>query len=168
MRDSVSGPPHALEAHIWLLHESFLQRAGRPLLSDVSTPADALRAFSNSAMAIVSHGTEMDPIFNYGNPTALNLFEMDWDRFTRTPSRHSAELPERGERMRLLNTVSQDGIIHDYSGIRISATGRRFRIFQASVWNLQDPSGNYRGQAAAFANWEFLEADTALCPNPSS
>jgi len=49
--------------------------------------------------------------------------------------------------------VRVSGIIKDYAGIRISATGRRFRIGQAIVWNLIDAAGTCHGQAATFARW---------------
>jgi hypothetical protein len=56
----------------------------------------------------------------------------------------------------LLTAVTQQGYIDDYSGIRISRTGRRFRILQATVWNLIDAHDRYAGQAASFDRWEFL------------
>ena len=58
-------------------------------------------------------------MLTYGNQTALDLFEMEWDEFTSTPSRFTAETPERAERERLLNAVQANGFIDDYSGIRI-------------------------------------------------
>ncbi len=81
---------------------------------------------------------------------------MSWDELTRTPSRLTAEAPNREERARLLAAVTAHGFIDDYSGIRISKTGRRFRIAQATVWNLLDEHGIYAGQAAMFSRWEFL------------
>ena len=72
------------------------------------------------------------------------------------PSRLTAEAPNREERARLLAQVTQHGFIDDYSGIRISTRGRRFRIAQATVWNLRDETGHPCGQAAMFAHWEFL------------
>jgi len=66
------------------------------------------------------------------------------------------EAPNREERARLLAAVTARGFIDDYSGIRISKTGRRFRIAQATVWNLLDEHGRYAGQAAMFSRWEFL------------
>jgi hypothetical protein len=105
---------------------------------------------------LVSHGTEEDPVLNYGNAAALKLWEMSWEELTRTPSRLTAEAPNREERARLLAAVTKNGFIDDYSGIRISQTGRRFRIAQATVWNLLDEKGNYAGQAAKFSHWEFL------------
>jgi hypothetical protein len=62
----------------------------------------------------------------------------------------------RDERQRLLDRVTRSGIIDDYAGVRISASGRRFRIVNASVWNLTDDDGRPAGQAAAFSDWTPL------------
>jgi len=105
---------------------------------------------------LVSHGTEADPVFWYGNRAALELWELDWPAFTRTPSRYTAEAPVREERARLLDRVTRTGFIDDYSGVRISRTGKRFRIRQAVVWNLRDERGMPAGQAASFTDWEPL------------
>lgn len=133
---------------------SYLQLAGQPLVPDKTETVDALW---HSPMAIVAHGTEADPVFFFGNLTALSLFEMDFASFTRLPSRQSAEPLQREERDRLLARVSQAGIVDDYQGVRISARARRFRIWNASVWNLTDDEGRAAGQAAAFSDWAYLE-----------
>jgi hypothetical protein len=62
----------------------------------------------------------------------------------------------RDERADFLRRVRENGFVDDYSGIRISGKGRRFRIRQATVWNVLDASGRYAGQAATFSSWEFL------------
>ena len=59
-------------------------------------------------------------------------------------------------RAELLDRVTRAGFIDDYAGIRISKTGKRFRIWQAVVWNLRDRQGAFAGQAASFTDWEFL------------
>jgi hypothetical protein len=105
---------------------------------------------------VVSHGTEADPVLNYGNQAALDLWEITWEELTRTPSRLTAEAPNREERARLLAVVTSHGFMDNYSGIRISRSGRRFRIDQAIVWNLFNAEGQYCGQAATFDRWEFL------------
>ncbi|MEY4691903.1 MAG: hypothetical protein RIT19_2228 [Verrucomicrobiota bacterium] len=110
---------------------------------------------------LVSHGIEDDPIFWYGNRAALELWELDWDAFTRTPSRYTAEAPLREERALLLDRVTRLGFIDDYSGIRISRTGKRFRIRRAVVWNLRDERGGRAGQAASFTDWEPTTMKTA-------
>ena len=63
----------------------------------------------------------------------------------------------RQERAALLSRVSRDNYIDDYSGVRITKTGKRFRIDQATVWNVVDSdTGDYLGQAAVFSYWSFL------------
>lgn len=132
---------------------SYRRLTGRPLVAGEGDPL--LRLWS-APFAIVAHGTEPDPIFFFGNRAALSLFELDFGAFTQLASRFSAEPLLREERARLLDRVTRDGIIHDYAGVRISATGRRFRISNASVWNLTDDQGRPVGQAAAFAEWAYV------------
>lgn len=93
---------------------------------------------------------------NYGNRAALALWEMSWEELTRTPSRLTAEAPNREARAKLLEAVARRGFIDDYSGVRISKTGRRFRIARATVWNLLTGDNQPCGQAAMFDRWEFL------------
>ena len=148
---SASNGYHA--AHVRLLCESFERLTGQPLLG-VSAER-ALAAF-NAPFVLVSHNTAADPIFNYANRQALELFELTWAQMAALPSRKSAEPVERAERERLMHRVRNDGFIDDYAGIRVTSTGRRFRIEQAVVWNLIDDDGKLQGQAATFANWTFL------------
>ncbi len=122
----------------------------------VRAPLELAEKIFHAPFVLVAHGTEADPILNYGNAAALALWEMSWEEFTRTPSRLTAEAPNREARARLLAAVTANGFIDDYSGIRISKTGRRFRIAQATVWNLLDERENYSGQAAMFSHWEFI------------
>ena len=129
---------------------------GRELLPEASATADFARSVFEAAFVLVSHGIQLDPILNYGNRTALALWEMTWEELTRTPSRLTAEAPNRAERARLLQAVTERGYIDDYSGIRISKTGRRFHIKRATVWNLLTEEGKPCGQAAMFDHWDFL------------
>ncbi|EFM10554.1 MEKHLA domain protein [Paenibacillus curdlanolyticus YK9] len=80
--------------------------------------------------------------------------ERDWAAFTSTPSRLTAEPMIREDRDRFLQLVAQQGYVDQYTGIRVSATGRRFYIRNTTVWNLIDAEGIYRGQAAAFAAYD--------------
>jgi hypothetical protein len=89
---------------------------------------DVVSALWWAPQVIVAHGTEPDPIFFFGNRMALSLFEMTLDAFTSMPSRLSAEPLQRSARR-------PRRLIDDYTGIRISATGRQFRIERA-IWNI--------------------------------
>lgn len=140
-----------LQRRLALIGESYQRLTGRTLLDDPGT-----EALWNAPRVIVAHGTEADPVFFYGNWQALDVFEMDFASFTRLPSRFSAEAQTRDERAILLERVSRDGYIGDYAGVRISATGKRFRIEQAVVWNLVDAEGVCHGQAATFDHWQWL------------
>lgn len=142
--------------HSVILAASHRRFTGRELCPGVSDPLELARVLHQAAFVVVSHGTEADPILTYGNAAALALWEMSWEELTRTPSRLTAEAPERAERARLLEAVATHGFIDDYSGIRISRTGRRFRIDQATVWNLVTAEGAPCGQAATFKHWTYL------------
>ena len=119
----------------------------------VSDPQLARRLYE-APFVVVSHGIETDPVLNYGNHAALERWELTWETFTQTPSRFTAEAPAREERARLLEEVTRHGFIANYAGIRISSTGKRFRISEAVVWNLVDFDGKPAGQAATFDRWE--------------
>ena len=132
-----------------LIAESFQRLTGQKLIDSDGDLWTAPRA-------ILAHGTEPDPVFFYGNALALSLFEMTPEQFAQLPSRLSTEPVHRDERARLLDRVTRDGYIDDYAGIRVSATGRRFRIEQAVVWNVIDAEGTIHGQAATFDRWTML------------
>jgi len=146
--------PLAGVARLQLLVDSHRRLTGRPLLE--APGGDLAEAVWQAPQVIVAHGTEVDPVFFYGNALALQVFAMDFAAFTRLPSRYSAEPLAREERAQLLERVSRDGFIDDYAGVRIAADGRRFRIEQAVVWNLVDAAGQCHGQAASFARWVDL------------
>lgn len=141
---------------VQLITRSLKHWTGRDLCAGGFSPAQLAEKIFQAPFVLVSHGLEADPVLNYGNATALALWEMSWAELTRTPSRLTAEAPNREERARLLMAVAANGFMDDYSGIRISKAGRRFRIAQATVWNLLDERGKYSGQAAMFLRWDFL------------
>jgi hypothetical protein len=136
-----------------LLLSSFANMLGRELVSREGSPLDQAERLFRAPFIVVSHGTEADPILNYANVAALALWEMTPAQFMQTPSRLTAEPMHRDERARLLERTRRDGYADDYSGVRISATGKRFRIERAIVWNLTDAVGSHRGQAAMFSDW---------------
>lgn len=143
-------------AHAKCLVRSYQHFTGRKLIAEHGSAAELVQALDEAPFVLVSHGTEADPILNYGNATALELWEMPWDEFTKTPSRLTAEAPNREERARLLAAVTAHGFIDNYSGVRISKTGRRFLITQATVWNLLTEEGLPCGQAASFKSWSWI------------
>jgi len=146
-----------LAGHVQLLCDSLRRVTQRDLINPALHGVEAAKALFIAPFVVLSHNTDADPIFNYANRTALDLFELTWTQLTTLPSRQSAEPPNQNERARLLAEVTTSGFIDNYSGIRISRSGRRFLITRATVWNLVDAMGNHQGQAATFSEWEFLE-----------
>ncbi|NIO08803.1 MAG: MEKHLA domain-containing protein [Deltaproteobacteria bacterium] len=145
-----------LKDHVELLLSSFKHWTGREILEkDFSLEQQAHDLFY-APFAVASHDTCEDPVLNYGNQTALDLWETSWEEFTRMPSRLTAEAVIREERKRLLEKVNTDGFIDDYRGVRISTKGKRFMIEKATVWNLINAAGDYRGQAVVFSEWKYI------------
>ncbi len=140
--------------HSQYLLNSFKTLTGQEL-SD-RTPSIEVQAQNlfDANFVIVSHNTEADPIFNYGNQVALDLWEFDWQQFTTLPSRLSAEPLAQIHRDRLLQAVKEQGYIANYRSVRITRTGKRFWVENAIIWNVTDDSGQGIGQAASFSKWK--------------
>ena len=136
--------------HAALLCDSYQSLLNKPLLPTGDCDASIADLFE-ADFALLSHGIEADPIFNFGNRAALNLFEYSWDEFIQLPSRLSAKPLAREARQQLLDTVDRQGYIDNYSGIRVSASGKEFMIENGVVWNIVDKQGVYCGQAARIA-----------------
>lgn len=139
--------------HVRLLRDSLRRWTGSTLIDPTVADADCGHWLFEAPFAVLSQGTGADPTFTYGNRAALRIFEISWRDLLSLPSRLSAEPADQSERVRLLERVSKQGCIEDYSGLRISRTGRRFLIERATVWNLLDSGGDYAGQAAMFRDW---------------
>jgi len=132
-----------------LLTESYRRFLGQPLTPKGMTSEQAVNWLYQAApFGILAHNTLPDPIFVYGNKAAQRIFGYEWEELTRLPSSLSAEAPDRDERRLFLERVDRDGFVTGYSGIRITHSGKRFRIEDATVWQLIDTDGTHHGQAA--------------------
>lgn len=156
MTDLPAGKHDFIVRHTACLLTSFKHWTGSDLLDISGTAEEIAKAVFESPMIVVSHSIGDDPVLNYGNRAAMELWEINWEVLTRTPSRLTAEPVALEERAALLDEVTRNGYIGNYQGIRISSSGRRFRIEQAVVWNLLDDAGQHCGQAAAFEKWRYL------------
>ncbi|MEQ1638543.1 MAG: MEKHLA domain-containing protein [Methylococcales bacterium] len=144
-----------LVRHTHLLMLSYARFCAVPLV-EVAEHDSSVNALLQAPFAVVSHNTAAEPVFNYANAKALELFEFSWHEFVCLPSRLSAEPMNQPEREALLAGVREHGFIRDYRGVRLSKNGRRFQINNAVVWNLVDQDNVYCGQAACFKEWVFL------------
>lgn len=148
--------------HGWTLQsqhilDSYERLVGHQLIERLGSEADQAEALFTAPFVVVSHGTEVDPLLNYANAAALQLWKISISTLLETPSRMTAEAMHRDERAELLERTTRDGYVDDYRGIRIATDGQRFLIDRATVWNLTDKSGHYAGQAATFDQWTTLD-----------
>ena len=139
-----------------ILCASYQHWTGLRLIDAAADSPQAMQLLFTAPFAVASHDTQPDPVFNYANRQALELFGMAWEEITRLPSRYSAEPLARKERAQLLQRVERYGYVDDYSGVRIARDGRRFMIQNATVWNLIDEDGARCGQAAMIREWTSL------------
>ena len=139
-----------------LLLNSFRRWVGRDLFERVGDQDYQAHALFQSPFVVVSHGMEEDPVINYGNQVALDLWELTWEQLVKTPSRLTAEPVNRAEREWMLEQARTRGYLDTYRGVRITSTGRRFLVENALIWNVVDTEGRRVGQAATFSQWTWL------------
>jgi hypothetical protein len=132
-----------------LLSGSYRRFIGQSLTPNELPVKDAAHwLYMEASFPVLAHNIDFDPVFIYGNKAAQNLFGYDWNELITLPSRLSAEPLERDSRAEFLEGVARDGYVTGYSGIRIAKSGRRFRIADATVWQLIDDEAGIWGQAA--------------------
>lgn len=157
----------ALAAELW---RSYRELLGVPLVVapapstesyQVADPhAIELRALADAVyfydLPVLCHDGASDPRFTYVNVAAQTLFERPWPGFVGLPSRLSAEPEARAGRAEMLARAARQGFIDDYQGVRISSSGRRFRISQTVIWAVTGDTGEAIGQAALIRRWRFF------------
>ena len=143
----------ALVQHSQHLLNSFKAFTNKDLIDRTASLEVQARNLFEAKFVIVSHNTDQDPIFNYGNQAALDLWDFDWTQFTKLPSRLSAEPLAQIHRDRLLQEVKTQGYISNYRSVRITRTGKRFWVENATIWTVSDDTGKTIGQAATFSKW---------------
>lgn len=143
--------------HSITLDKSFRKWTHKGLLSEEEEdPMTFAKKLYEADIVLLSHGIQLDPVFNYANISAQKLWGYTWEEFTILPSRLSAAENERAERGHMLQSGASNGIIFNYSGIRVSKNGHRFRIEDVILWNVLDDAGMRIGQAATFKKWTDL------------
>lgn len=119
--------------------------------------ADNADALWSAPYAVLSHDTDTPPRFFYGNARTLALFKWRAKDMIGLPSLYSAQADARAERAAMFAQLQAKDIVTGYSGVRIASDASRFRIVDAVIWNLRDPSGDLLGQAARIDHVEMLD-----------
>lgn len=146
--------PHLDPAHAQVLCRSFKALLGRDLVDGCSlaSPEECANALYNAPQIILSHDTSDDPCLTYANRAAQILWDMSWDDLIGLPSRKTAEPQHRDQRAAMFETMRKRGVVENYEGIRVSGTGKRFMIRNATIWTLTDDRGQKCGEAATFTD----------------
>ena len=126
------GPSPLWYSDIMVTHASHLIRTysdvtkGKELVSMKILEKDPTEAakllFFLPNRVVVSHGTQNDsegPVLNYGNSAALKRWGASWEELTSMPSKYTAETVEQSAREEFLRKVFSDGVVENYSGVRI-------------------------------------------------
>ena len=139
-------------AQTQMLAHSLKHLTGRDLLPGNFPAAELAEKTFHAPFVLVSHGTQADPVLNYGNAAALALWEMSWDEFTRTPSRLTAEAPNREERARLLAAVTRGAslTIIPACGFPKPGGGLKFPGRPSGTWLRR--TGHFTDKPRCFAN----------------
>ncbi len=144
-----------LAGYVSLIIKSYKTFKGIDLTDSCLSRKEQAKQVFTAPYVLVAHNEGADPVFQYANQKGLALFEMSWHEFTRLNSKYSAEPQNRSAREKLLQEVLAKGYADDYSGVRISKTGRRIQIKSATVWNIME-GDKIRGQAAVFSDYTYL------------
>jgi hypothetical protein len=147
-----------LENHIRLLDQSLEKSRGNGMFQWIQTkllpedePVTTIQQLNaNARFGVLSHGTQPDPIFNYGNMASLELFEQNIEDLCQTPSRYSTVPELMDDRSDLIQDIEIKGYGCIKNAIRVSAKGNLFLISQILVWTVFDDDDNRIGLAAIY------------------
>ncbi|WP_063639769.1 MEKHLA domain-containing protein [Myxococcus stipitatus] len=97
---------------------------------------------------LLAQDTQADPVYFYSNATASERFGYSAEEFLVTPARFSAPPEGREERAELIERTYALGFTVGYSGVRVTKTGRLFRIHDVELWVVHDATGILIGLGA--------------------
>lgn len=107
----------------------------------------------NERYAVLSHGNQTDPIYNYFNKGALLQFQYPQEKVYSLPSRCSApggaHQIDRAKIMTQMTKESND-VRTIPSAIRQTKDKRQFQLTNVTLWNVHDDDGVRVGQTAIF------------------
>jgi len=104
----------------------------------------------NPRFGILSHGTQPDPIYNYGNQASLILFEQTIERLCTTPSRYSTVPELMDDRTSLIRQIEEVDYGYLWNAVRNSIQGKLFVIEKILIWNVYNDKGERIGLAAFY------------------
>mmetsp|Transcript_33049 Transcript_33049/g.79885 ORF Transcript_33049/g.79885 Transcript_33049/m.79885 type:complete len:222 (+) Transcript_33049:64-729(+) len=145
-----------LSVHIGYLDRSLRKSSGTGLFdwinqrSEDATVTTAALLDENQRFGVLSHGTQPDPIFNYGNKASLELFGYKIEDLCRTASRLSTVPELMKDRENLIKDIETCGYGYIDDAVRVKSDGELFVIDRILVWTLFDKTDKRIGLAAVY------------------
>ena len=137
------------DAWIDLSSHSLYDLSGKSMYDRMDQIDCATQVHATTRYAVLSHGTQEDPIFCYFNSGALQLFQWPESEIYQIPSRYSA--PEgklRDDRSSVISKTSQQQFNVIPSAIRQTRNGSLFEMVDVLLWNVYNEDGVRVGQTA--------------------
>ena len=137
---------------ITLTSHSLQQQTGQSLLERMQVSSIA-HVHSHERYAVLSHGIQDDPIYNYFNTAALATFGYPETQVYQLASRYSAppghlRLARDAE---IQSTTTQANVVRCIpTAIRQDKNGKQFVLCDLILWNVYDEEGQRVGQTALF------------------
>lgn len=104
----------------------------------------------NTRFGVLSHGTQSDPVYNYGNKASLELFGYTIDELCQTPSRFSTVPVLMKDRDNLIKAIETRGYGYIDDAVRVKSDGELFIIDRILIWTVFDEADNRIGLAAVY------------------
>jgi hypothetical protein len=140
-------------------NDSLQKLTGKSLLDRMDGVTSIQEVHSCSRYAVLSHGTQQDPIFKYFNDAAFLVFQFSEDEVYKLPSRYSAPGEVRDQRASLVKKVVSEQVKTIPEAIRQMKSGRKIRLKDVLLWNVFDSGGTRVGQTAMFDRESIVLAD---------
>ena len=117
-------------------------------LQNVTSPEELDQ---NERFGILSHGTQQDPIYNYGNKASLLLFDETLENLCQTPSRYSTVESLMQDREQLIQQIADVGYGTITNALRTTTRGKLFVMETIWIWHVHHPNNGQRiGLAALY------------------
>ena len=105
----------------------------------------------SSRFAVLSHGNQTDPIYNYVNAAGFRVFRWPAEDYYRLPSRKSApEGSARQQRARVIDDTVASDITYIQEAVRVRYPNATVTLRDAILWNVYDDAGYRVGQTVLF------------------
>ena len=133
-----------------------LQQSSSDDNANVASTTTPQGIHSCERFAVLSHGNQTDPIYNYANSAGFLVFRWPEEKYYKLPSRYSAPAgaARQTREMTIENAVAQDVTYIDLA-VRVRYPNDTVTLRDAVLWNVYDDDGNRVGQTVLF--------DKALC-----